>query len=424
MQGEARVRHLSLADAKTNCPICGSAGGHPYLLSIQLSGAATPWLNYHRCDRCHSLLSERCSKGPEDSGELRSLTEELALRGSIEFFCAFDTQSYGLRALAGPTPRRVLDVGCGIGIGADFAQKFLGAEALGVDPSGDSAKAAEALGFSLINDIFEPADPRLGGPFDVIQAWELIEHLEAPLSLLQGFRSCLTDEGVLFLSTPNGALIDEEADEALVLRLLAPPEHLQLFSASALEQMLRRAGFAFVEVTAEGGQLLACASAQAPQRRDPQDAQKLYLDYLTQRCESPPDSPLFARGFRARRLMLALGTGDWGEVEAGVKRSQEDLAANWGIDLEPDPASWRALLSDPPSPEDLRRLPFTLTLLLFCKARLAQRAQDWALSRSLFKEAQAAGETTSALLGRLGLYDSETAFLAEKAERFPKTFPA
>ena len=101
--------------------------------------------------------------------------------------------------------KRVLDAGCGAGYGsAELAQAA--DSVVGVD------RAAEAIGFAranycLPNLRFEQAScdalPHPGGSFDLVVAFEVIEHLDHWREFLLEVRRVLAPAGQLIISTPN-----------------------------------------------------------------------------------------------------------------------------------------------------------------------------------------------------------------------------
>jgi SAM-dependent methyltransferase len=101
--------------------------------------------------------------------------------------------------------RRVLDAGCGSGYGADV----LGREArevLAIDISGDAIDYARRH-YPSVNLRFERAScleiPAPDGSFDLVVAFELIEHLADWRAFLREVRRVLAPEGQFLVSTPN-----------------------------------------------------------------------------------------------------------------------------------------------------------------------------------------------------------------------------
>ncbi len=146
-----------------------------------------------------------------------------------------------------PARGRALDVGCAAGYFLQ-ALRERGWEVQGVEPSPAVARhARETAGLDvhagdLASAPFAPAS------FDAISFWDVIEHLPDPAADLRRAATLLRPDGVLILETQNV--------ESAFARLLGRRwhhykhlEHLHHFSPSTLGELLRRTGFALVDVT-------------------------------------------------------------------------------------------------------------------------------------------------------------------------------
>jgi SAM-dependent methyltransferase len=103
------------------------------------------------------------------------------------------------------TGKRVLDAGCGAGYGsAELAR--VAEVVIGVDVAADAVEFARA-NYRLPNLSFEPASctelPYPDGAFDLVVAFEVIEHLENWRGFLHQARRVLAPAGQLIVSTPN-----------------------------------------------------------------------------------------------------------------------------------------------------------------------------------------------------------------------------
>ncbi|HUI54470.1 MAG TPA: methyltransferase domain-containing protein [Bryobacteraceae bacterium] len=101
--------------------------------------------------------------------------------------------------------KRVLDAGCGAGYGsAELAQSA--ESVVGIDRAPEAIEFARAH-YSLPNLQFEEASctalPHADGIFDLVVAFEVIEHLENWRDFLLEARRVLTANGQLVISTPN-----------------------------------------------------------------------------------------------------------------------------------------------------------------------------------------------------------------------------
>lgn len=109
--------------------------------------------------------------------------------------------------------RRVLDVGC---VAHDVDRMAspnwlharlaaVASKCLGVDVLPDGVEAMKLLGYrAVVHDLtFGPGPLADEGPFDVIVAGELIEHVGSVDMLFEAARDLLTEAGELIITTPN-----------------------------------------------------------------------------------------------------------------------------------------------------------------------------------------------------------------------------
>lgn len=174
-------------------------------------------------------------------------------------------------------PASVLDFGCGTGtnLTIPLAQTFPETQFLGVDNDATSidyankVNTAPNLSFGLI----EEAEKQ--GPFEMIIASEVIEHVDEPGELLLFLRSRLKDKGKLVLTMPNGygpfemtafaesllyvsgihsllhriasLLLGKKASRPTQADTLAVSPHVNFFSFGRIKGLMRAAGFEVLE---------------------------------------------------------------------------------------------------------------------------------------------------------------------------------
>jgi SAM-dependent methyltransferase len=144
---------------------------------------------------------------------------------------------------------RWLDVGCGTGTLLQ-ATVNRGWEATGTEVAPAAVEAVRAAGFDVrlgeTGDLDLPLEH-----FDVVSLIEVIEHVHDPDALLSDAKRLMRPGGALYLTTPHGRSLS-----ARVLRtrwsVIAPPDHLQLFSAAGLRTALKRAGLTVRSVATTG----------------------------------------------------------------------------------------------------------------------------------------------------------------------------
>jgi hypothetical protein len=115
----------------------------------------------------------------------------------------------------------------------------------GVEPSRWASEIARSRGHSVTQGMLADTAAALNGPYDTVVLWDVIEHLEDPVTDLRLIRSKLKDDGHLCLST-----IDMDGWFARLMGRRWPwimHMHLYYFTTRSLTDLLNRAGFTMVE---------------------------------------------------------------------------------------------------------------------------------------------------------------------------------
>lgn len=132
--------------------------------------------------------------------------------------------------------RRVLELGCGFGLGATLLADSV-SEYVGVDPYEPGIEWARAnatrfnsrLTFQTLSE-FEKKP--LERKFDVALAFEVLEHVWNPATFLSMISGRLRPGGTLVLSTPNGYYSHHDP------RLFRTPFHVDEYSSTELLELL------------------------------------------------------------------------------------------------------------------------------------------------------------------------------------------
>jgi SAM-dependent methyltransferase len=127
---------------------------------------------------------------------------------------------------------KVLDVGCGIG---NFSTKCRGVYR-GIDTNPTAVQDGNELGRSVYLGLVQDEEPN---SWDVVTAFQVLEHVEAPDEFLAACIRCLRPGGRLIVTTPNmcgfmGYLYNE--------LLNYPPHHVTWWSPVALESLVKGCG--------------------------------------------------------------------------------------------------------------------------------------------------------------------------------------
>lgn len=134
---------------------------------------------------------------------------------------------------------RLLEVGAGHGLFL-AAARSRGYEVTGVELSATAAAyARQSLGLTVHST--QLADAPLEGRFDVVCAWDTLEHVPDPVGFWKAVRMLLADDGVALFSTPYFS----SAPSRLLRRrwwTLKPTEHIWHFTPRTHRTVAERAG--------------------------------------------------------------------------------------------------------------------------------------------------------------------------------------
>jgi SAM-dependent methyltransferase len=183
------------ADAEPTCALCGSGGAAPLFRKRGV--------DYWRCGRCtfrfatpdvNPNLTQPLS-GYEDA-YLQYLADDPSDVGNFESLCSW------MEDFAALEGKRLLDVGAGSGKLVRFL-RGRGVDAKGIEPSralfDRFLKDDPAFACATLDDLRTPE----GSAFDIITAFDVIEHVPDPMGFLHGMEKLLAAGGVCFVSTPD-----------------------------------------------------------------------------------------------------------------------------------------------------------------------------------------------------------------------------
>ncbi|HEX2042313.1 MAG TPA: class I SAM-dependent methyltransferase [Acidimicrobiales bacterium] len=143
---------------------------------------------------------------------------------------------------------RLLDVGFGA---ADVLQaaRRAGWEPAGVEVSKPAVENARAQGFDVAHGTLEDATYP-DDSFDVVVSTEVLEHVPFPRQMLDQIFRVLRPGGLLWATTPHGGGVSGKL-LGLDWSIMAPPEHLQLFSLAGIKRMMTDSGYRIERVVTE-----------------------------------------------------------------------------------------------------------------------------------------------------------------------------
>jgi SAM-dependent methyltransferase len=159
--------------------------------------------------------------------------------GQIATYGASVNQFF-LKVISEFKPKTIHEIGCGAG----FTIKFLaenGWKVTGIDPSDYSARWADVLGFSLLNDYFCPELMPVQSNF--IYCNDVFEHVPEIATFARDVHDSLTDGGVFCIATTNSDRSIRIGDVSMLEH-----QHVNMFSERSIYSILFSAGFGDVRI--------------------------------------------------------------------------------------------------------------------------------------------------------------------------------
>jgi SAM-dependent methyltransferase len=133
-------------------------------------------------------------------------------------------------------PLKILEAGCGTGGNLQMLAKF--GEVSAFEPNEDARAMANELGVATVSDGYLPAPLEIFGPFDIICAFDVIEHLEFDEASCATLAKLMSRTGVGVFTVPAFKFLWSNHDVIL--------HHQRRYTRKAFNEMLRRAGFEIV----------------------------------------------------------------------------------------------------------------------------------------------------------------------------------
>jgi SAM-dependent methyltransferase len=241
------------AEAPGACPVCARRAGYRRAVGLSFGAIST-------CLHCRSgvLLPRR---GPADLAALHGSDSYLAhpyfeSRRAISaaLRTTFDARLRVLAEHCGALPgKKLLDVGCDTGLFVQHARDEARMDAVGIDLSERVVARGRAAGLNILHGTLEDAALE-DASFDVVCAFDLIEHVAEPRAWMAQAARVLKPGGVLIIETPNyhglayatgrciAAVPGLRAALRPLLERLWPPFHVQYFTRDSLAALAGDSG--------------------------------------------------------------------------------------------------------------------------------------------------------------------------------------
>jgi SAM-dependent methyltransferase len=230
-------------DMSYPCPLCSTS-------AITTDGTTLGGYQLFVCTRCTLRFAPEAFQVPVDydgvyrgpeyqRDQVRALE---SLNGQEQ--AALSTYAAFFRNVHRSPGARLLDVGCGVGRFGHGAYAR-GWDVTGIDVSAEAIAAGQPFApFPLrVNTIEELVEQ--GERFDVVTAFEVLEHLTGPVEFLSTVQRLLVPGGQVFCTVPNW--------DSHIVRNSArpdwlPPIHLLFFTSASLKVAAERSGLSRVTI--------------------------------------------------------------------------------------------------------------------------------------------------------------------------------
>ena len=155
------------------------------------------------------------------------------------------------KRLAGRSSGVLGDIGAGAGLFLEEMRKIMPrARLTAIEPSQEMAAICRKKGFEVIDRAIEDVD-RQEARFDLLTAFELLEHLHEPKVLFRSAHEMLKPGGLFLMTTLNC-----EGFDIQVLwgdsKNIYPAQHINFFNPMSIRMALENAGFRIEELTTPG----------------------------------------------------------------------------------------------------------------------------------------------------------------------------
>lgn len=234
-----------------SCPICDSSSSSIVTFRfdsdriVQCSNCGHVYLNPVLTDSQLEAIYKKYHVSEDEDSYIKTVNGWISdPKGPYQYFLSLIDGSCGFKG------KRLLDIGCGTGCFL-FECSNRGAVVTGVDSSLKAVQLAKKyFNLDIIPKSLEEAVKEgdlLSSGFDMVTAFEVIEHVRKPTEFLSFLYRLLAPGGLVFVSTPNFHLYYSMGSSAP--SLTGYSEHIHFFDVKSLTNCFERCHYDVINVT-------------------------------------------------------------------------------------------------------------------------------------------------------------------------------
>jgi SAM-dependent methyltransferase len=319
------------------CPVCGAVGPKAFVLAADPIWTNSSALELFACPACESKFFPDLTAPAYAS----FANVDAYLKFYLEVGAGVDQLVRHLFAVQLKRDAHYLEIGCGFGFALDFARRTLGLDVLGIDPSPFAAEGARQLGVTILHEYLTPQTDLGHRRFDLAVASEVVEHVFEPLAFVRLIAERLRDDGVLVLTTPNGASAAQGTSLGNLIPLLSAGWHYILYSQEGLKRLLVEAGFRRIEIVARGHTLVAAATnGGAAVDLAAEIDRGVFRSYLEERRRTRGAESALAQGLGYRLLRELTNAALYRQALEVHEELRQAFQRQYGFDIDTPSEQW------------------------------------------------------------------------------------
>ncbi len=235
------------------CAICGCEDVDVIYDGLIRDGRFGNWTKekykMYKCQNCETIWHDGLKNESKEYYETTAYRESIGDKQLVEdFYKAHDADVINKLNYIGTGGLRgkvVSDIGCGGGSLLDFISGVADST-VAIEPSMVYREAMKKRGhdtYAYVEDAINA-----GVKADVALSFDVVEHVDDPISFMKGIYDLLKEDGIAIIGTPSDAPVLRKICGEYFEKFYFRYAHPWIFSKKSFEMICKRAGFKEVEV--------------------------------------------------------------------------------------------------------------------------------------------------------------------------------